>query len=58
VIMPVIGISQGPGAIPEKYMHPAFERLTTYMRGAYSEITTEELVDRTVSAISNALANA
>lgn len=39
-------------------MHPAFERLTTYMRGAYSEITTEELVDRTVSAISNALANA
>lgn len=58
VIMPVIGISQGPGAIPERYMHPAFERLTTYMRGAFSEIATEELVDRTVAAVSNALAKA
>ena len=56
VIMPLIGISQGLEAIPEKYMHPAFERLTTYMRGAYSEITTEALVDRTVSAVSNARA--
>lgn len=58
VIMPVIGISQGPGAIPERYMYPAFERLTTYMRGAFSEIATEELVDRTVAAVSNAQAKA
>ena len=58
VIMPVIGISQGPGAIPERYMHPAFERLTTYMRGTFSEIATEELVDRTVAAVSNAQAKA
>ena len=53
VVMPVIGISQGAGAIPEKLKHPAFRKLTTYMRGDYSEISTKQLVDLTVSAVTN-----
>ena len=53
VIMPVIAISNGRD-IPEKYMHPAFEKLTTYMRGSYSCVTMDELVDMTVSAVKNA----
>ncbi len=51
VLMPVIGISQGLSSIPQKYRHPAFERLTTYMRGDYGEIKTEQLVDLTVTAV-------
>ena len=51
VLMPVIGISQGLSSIPQKYRHPVFERLTTYMRGDYGEIKTEQLVDLTVTAV-------
>ncbi len=51
VVMPVIGISRGMSAIPERYLHPAFDKLTTYMRGSYSCISLDRLVDMTVSAI-------
>lgn len=55
VVMPVIGISRGEDIIPEKLKHPAFNKLTTYMRGDFSEIATDQLADVTVSAVSDAL---
>ena len=54
VLMPIIGISGGLDSIPEKYMRPAFEKLTTYMRGDFSEIPIDRLVDMTVGATVNA----
>ena len=51
MVMPVIAIREGTGSIPEKYMHPAFDVLRTYMRGAYREITTEALTEKTVQAV-------
>ncbi|MBR4504125.1 MAG: ADP-ribosylglycohydrolase family protein [Candidatus Methanomethylophilaceae archaeon] len=53
-LMPVIGISRGPDSIPERYMRPAFEKLTTYMRGDFSEIPMDRLVDMTVDATAQA----
>ena len=55
-IMPIIGISRGTDAIPRKYLHPAFDTLTTYMRGRFARIATAQLADMTVSAVANALA--
>ena len=43
--------SRGTDSIPEKYLHPAFERLDTYMRGEYREITMDALVEKTVQAV-------
>ena len=54
VIMPVIGISRGSEAVPQKFQQPVFEKLTTYMRGEFAEISTEQLVDMTVSAVRHA----
>ena len=51
MIMPLIAISRGTDSIPEKYLHPAFERLDTYMRGEYREITMDALVEKTVQAV-------
>ena len=53
MIMPVLGIQQGSGSIPQRLLHPAFSDLTTYMR-AYEKITLDELVDVTVSSIQRA----
>lgn len=50
VLMPLIGISKGIDSIPERYRHPAFERLDTYMRGEFSKIPLDKLVDMTVEA--------
>ena len=50
VLMPIVGIPKGLGSIPEKYMHPVFGRLTTYMRGDYSELSMDRLVEMTVDA--------
>ena len=55
VVMPVIGISRGMGAIPEKYLHPAFDELTTYMRGRWARTSLEDLTDMTVTAVAQAL---
>ncbi|MBO7351901.1 MAG: ADP-ribosylglycohydrolase family protein [Candidatus Methanomethylophilaceae archaeon] len=54
VLMPVLGISKGIGSIPERYMRPVFGTLTTYMRGDYSEIPLDRLVDMTVAAAAGA----
>lgn len=51
MIMPVIAIREGCGSIPKEYMHPAFDRLTTYMRGEYREITLDALEEQTVQAV-------
>ena len=40
--------------IPERLRYPAFNKLTTYMRGGFPEIATEQIVDAIVSAVSNA----
>lgn len=55
MIMPIIAIREGCSSIPEKYMHPAFDRLTTYMRGEMREITTDALVDKTVQSVINSV---
>lgn len=54
MIMPVLAIQQGMGIIPEELIHPAFERLDTYMRGKYRSISLEELVRDTLSGIKKA----
>ena len=51
MIMSVVAIREGCGSIPEEYMHPAFDRLTTYMRGKMRGITMDELVDKTVKSV-------
>ncbi len=51
MVMPVITIRNGMDSIPAEYRHPAFERITTYMRGRFREITMEDLVDMTVNSI-------
>ena len=51
MIMPVAAIRDGCGSIPEKYAHPAFDKLTTYMRGGMREITLDALVEKTVRAV-------
>lgn len=53
MIMPIIAIREGSNSIPEKYMHPAFEKLTTYMRGWMSVLTIDALVDKTVQSVIN-----
>ena len=53
MIMPILGIQQGSGSIPQRLLHPAFSDLTTYMR-AYEKVTLDELVDVTVSSIQRA----
>ena len=55
MVMPVIAIRNGCGSIPEKYMHPAFDRLTTYMRGGMRETTMDALTEKTVQAVSGAM---
>ena len=55
MIMPIVAIRQGCGSIPEKYMHPAFDKLTTYMRGEMREITMDALVEKTVRSVTRAV---
>lgn len=50
-IMCILGIQNGK--IPMRLIHPAFDRLITYLR-SYEELTLDELVDKTVSSIRNA----
>ena len=56
MIMPVLGIQQGMRIIPKRLIHPAFDKLITYMRG-YDEINLEDLVDDTLYYIKNAKKN-
>ena len=51
MIMPVTAIREGCRSIPQKYMHPAFDRLTTYMRGGMCETTLDALVEKTVRSV-------
>ena len=55
MIMPIIAIRNGYGSIPEKYLHPAFDKLTTYMRGGMREITMDALEEKTVKAVARAV---
>ena len=55
MVMPIIAIRNGCGSIPEKYIHPAFDKLTTYMRGEMREITMDELEEKTVQAVTRAM---
>lgn len=50
MIMPLLAIQKGMGIIPKDLMHPAFEKLTTYMRG-YETMTLDELVRDTLYSI-------
>ncbi|MFS8540481.1 MAG: ADP-ribosylglycohydrolase family protein, partial [Tissierellales bacterium] len=52
-IMAILGIQQGTKGIPEKFIHPAFNNLITYLRGN-KEISLDELVEKTVISIKNA----
>ena len=54
MIMPLLAIQQGIQSIPSELLHPAFEKLETYMRGKYREISLEELVQETVDSICRA----
>lgn len=51
MVMPIVAIREGSGSIPQAYMHPAFDRLNTYMRGEIREITMDALVEKTVQAV-------
>lgn len=51
MILPIVAIRAGCGSIPERYMHPAFEKLTTYMRGEFRETTMDALVEKTVLSV-------
>ena len=55
MVMPVVAIRDGCSSIPEKYMHSAFDTLTTYMRGGMREITMDVLVEKTVQAVIRAV---
>jgi len=52
-IMPIIGIQKGMKNIPERLIHPAFDKLITYMRD-YKELTLDELIEKTVRSIKKA----
>jgi len=52
-IMPIIGIQKGMKNIPERLIHPAFDKLITYMRD-YKELTLDELIEKTVRSIEKA----
>lgn len=56
MIMPLLGIQEGMRIIPNRLIHPAFDKLITYMRG-YDEIKLEDLVDDTLYYIKNAKKN-
>ena len=51
MVMPIVAIREGCGLIPDKYLHPAFDRLTTYMRGEMREVTLDALVEKTVRSV-------
>lgn len=57
MIMPIVAIRQGCSSIPKKYLHPAFDKLTTYMRGGERETTLDELAEKTVQAVIRAQNN-
>ena len=50
-VMPVVAIREGCRSIPERYLHPAFGTLTTYMRGGMRETTMDALTEKTVRAV-------
>ncbi len=54
MIMPIPAIQKGMGIIPNELLHPAFERLDTYMRGKFRSISLDELVHDTLSSIKKA----
>lgn len=54
MIMPLLAIQQGMGIIPKDLLHPAFNRLETYMRGRFKSISLDELVDDTLWSIKKA----
>lgn len=53
MIMPIIGIQKGMCIIPKRLNHPAFGKLSTYMR-SYEEINLGDLVDDTLFYIKKA----
>ncbi len=55
MVMPIVAIRNGCGSIPERYIHPAFDKLTTYMRGEMREITLDALEEKTVQAVAGAM---
>ncbi len=54
MIMPILAISRGLESVPERYLHPAFGELVTYMRGRYHQISMDELTEATVIAVQRA----
>ncbi len=54
MIMPVVAIRHGIDGIPQKYMHPAFEELDTYMRGRFRKLSLDELTEETLFSIQKA----
>lgn len=49
-IMGILGIQQGLNSIPKRLIHPAFDRLVTYLR-SYEEMSLDELVEKTTMSI-------
>lgn len=49
-IMSILGIQQGLNSIPKRLIHPAFDRLVTYLR-SYEEMSLDELVEKTTMGI-------
>ena len=52
--MPIVAIREGCSSIPKEFMHPAFDSLTTYMRGKMRETTMDALEEKTVQAVGRA----
>ncbi len=54
MIMPVVAIRHGMEGIPERFVHPAFLELDTYMRGRFRKISLDELTEETLCSIQKA----
>ena len=54
MIMPVLAIQKGMRIIPKELIHPAFERLDTYMRGRFKSMSMDELINDTLWSIKKA----
>lgn len=54
MIMPVLAVQKGIRSIPEDLLHPVFDRIRTYMRGQYADLSLDELAQQTIKAVQNA----
>ena len=55
MVMSIIAIRNGCASIPKKYIHPAFDKLTTYLRGDMREITLDSQEEKTMKTVISAV---